>query len=504
MSSARFKIRNLTTAGAWSAFDDAGFDCAPSDVLEVQLEDTPALDINTTVFTWTSKSDGRTDPVFDPVSGTAATPTSAVEITMPNERGTWALTCRTNGGEAVLDSNGRADLTVNTKVRFVAVRTANLDLRHPLDGERSEYQPGAGYAVSLQELMDAVDPLGILSAVIADAAILLDTATPEASLPNAVLGRALSATLELVRSAGVVLGVRRVDEPVDSALTVMQMIADGVGAGVANYGASLLARVKGATALQDAGALDISLTNVGAGTEASALAVRLRTAGGALAAALKLTPGVTSFYDSGVLAALFTHPDATAPSFVMQKRSGTGAAAPQTFTVRARQGRDASGGTNSTGDHFALRSGLVGTGGADGSAGSLILGTGDTDRITIDDSASTIAMTADVVSMTGIRSALVGELTYDASVSLGFFSEHVEITITGDITFTDGPGLSGTLFWVHAYRDAVVAPVITWPVAFLFATSQGVISATNSTWTHWHFYVDMNGAVHCLQRTTNE
>ena len=156
MSDAKFKARNITTAGAWSLFADAGFDAAAGDVIEVQLEDTPASDIWQTVFSCILRSDGRALPVFTPSTGIAATPTSAVRFTMPAaEWGTWSIQCQTNGGESVL-VNGANDFTVNTKVRFFAVRTANFDLRHPLDDESTEYTPN-GPAVAIQEMMDAVD-----------------------------------------------------------------------------------------------------------------------------------------------------------------------------------------------------------------------------------------------------------------------------------------------------------------------------------------------------------
>lgn len=476
-----------------------GYDADHDEVLELQLESTSVTNGTRVVFSVVTTSKDAPAPVLDPPSGIPATPTGIVTCTMPAAGAhTWELQCQVDEGRNAL---GRID-SAYTKKRAIAIRTPNLGLRKWLPAETVQYA-ARSWSDEQNALVDALDELGLIIDALG-APFILDTDTPVDLVPNGILGRALTATLEFVRSAGLPLSVRRVDEAVDHSIDVLRLVVDATTAGVAGYGATLLARVKGASAVQDAGSIDFQLTNVGAGTEASAVAMRLRKAGGALAAALKVAPGVTSFFDDGVLTALFTHPDTTAPSLVLQKRSGTGAAAPQTFTVRARQGRDVAGGTNNTGDHFALRSGLVGTGGADGSAGSLILGTGDDDRISLDGSSSTITMSANVVAMNGIRAVSVDELSYDASVALGFFKEHSEITITGDITFTDGPGLSGVEFWVHVYRDAVVAPVITWPVAFLFATGQGAISATNNRWTHWHFYVDMGGTVHCLQRTTSE
>ena len=153
-STARFKIRNLTTAGAWSPSTDGGFDCDDGDELELQLEDSPALDIWITTFSCTDKSNGRSAPTFDPVSGTATTPTTGVSMTMPGtERGTWAIQCMVNGGGDGSDE----EAAQYTFTRYVAVRTANLDLRHPLAGETTQYVDPGGWAVALQELLDAVD-----------------------------------------------------------------------------------------------------------------------------------------------------------------------------------------------------------------------------------------------------------------------------------------------------------------------------------------------------------
>jgi len=159
MTTAAFKARNLTTSGAWSLFADKGFDAAPGDVIELQLEGTPASDIWITVFSCVGRSKDRSAPVFTPSTGIAATPTSTVTFTMPaGERGTWAIQCQTNNGE-IVDVNGEPDATVNTRVRYFAARTENFDLRHPLPAETVEYEPD-GWAVALQELIDVIDVNG--------------------------------------------------------------------------------------------------------------------------------------------------------------------------------------------------------------------------------------------------------------------------------------------------------------------------------------------------------
>lgn len=156
MSTARFQLRNQTTNGSWSPFDDGDFEAAAGDVIEAKLEDTPALDIWQTVFSCIDRSAERDEPDFDPVDGIAATPTSIVEIALPSAQvGTWETQCQVNGGVAVTDAGGRPDGTVNTKTRMIVVRTANLDLRHPLAGDLAKDPEHA--AVALQEMIDAVD-----------------------------------------------------------------------------------------------------------------------------------------------------------------------------------------------------------------------------------------------------------------------------------------------------------------------------------------------------------
>lgn len=211
VSGARFRLRNITQGGPWSPFADGGFIADAGDVIEAQLEDTPALDIHLTIFTDEDRSDGRSVVAFSPVNGVADPPTGSVFFTLPmSEWGTWAIQCQTNGGAVVLDAAGRPDTTVHTKTRFVAVLTPTLGFRHPLAAETTHFTPGApaggaigrGVAVALQEMLDAVDAANGGAGVPATAPFVLDTSTPLGSLPNAVLVRALAATLAFLRSGG--------------------------------------------------------------------------------------------------------------------------------------------------------------------------------------------------------------------------------------------------------------------------------------------------------------
>lgn len=155
MSNAAFRARNVTQNGAWSNFSDGGFDADSGDVIEVQLEASPALDVWLTEFSCVDRSNGRSVPVFDPSTGIASVPTAAVQLTLPaDEHGTWAIQCQVNGGPQGPD--GRPDPAF-TKERYIAVRTPELGLRHMLAAETIQYLAAGGWAVAIQELLDAVD-----------------------------------------------------------------------------------------------------------------------------------------------------------------------------------------------------------------------------------------------------------------------------------------------------------------------------------------------------------
>lgn len=236
MSSARFKIRNQTTNGAWSPFSDEGFDCAPGDVLELQLEDTPALDISLTIFSDVDHSTGRSAIVLSPVTGEAATPTSIVTATMPNEYGSWQIQCQVNGGVDVLDSAGRPDATVNTKSRIVAIRTAVLQLRHPLAVELTAEEPydPARIAGTIQEAIDALEAGAGAGGASSAAHYLVDALA--AINTNDVPIRALASAL------GFVLALASDSATAD----VLDVCRDTVGNGANGDGARLRLRISNA------------------------------------------------------------------------------------------------------------------------------------------------------------------------------------------------------------------------------------------------------------------
>ena len=177
MSGAKFKIRNITTGGAWSLFADGGFDVSNSDVFEIQLEDLPALDVQSLTVSVVVTSKDADDLDFPGASATTyspASPTSAFQVTAPASGAhSWLLRAQTNGGAAVAGVDGKPDWTVNTKERIVAIRTPNANLRKGVIAETGQYSPGGGWMDAQNELVDEVDAaLGtILSAVQAVAVV---------------------------------------------------------------------------------------------------------------------------------------------------------------------------------------------------------------------------------------------------------------------------------------------------------------------------------------------
>lgn len=156
-TNAAFKIRNVTSGGAWSAFSDRGFDCDHGDELEVQLENQPALDVRTGVFSSVGSSKDAPDLTYSS-SGVLATAASTITITVPAASpgmtaDSWIVRSQTNGGEAVL-VNGRNDWTVNTAERMICVRSGGL--RKIIATERDQYSESGGWADAQNEVIEVV------------------------------------------------------------------------------------------------------------------------------------------------------------------------------------------------------------------------------------------------------------------------------------------------------------------------------------------------------------
>jgi hypothetical protein len=155
MSTARFKIRNITTGGAWSAFAAGGFDASEDDVLEVQLEDQPALDVYACAYATTVASKAAPALSFA-TSGIPTTPAAALRITVPSLSGaaaSWRVTCTTNNGASVAGPGGRPDFTANQKARIVSVRAGGR--RKIVVGESTEYDPVFGWTAAQNDDVDA-------------------------------------------------------------------------------------------------------------------------------------------------------------------------------------------------------------------------------------------------------------------------------------------------------------------------------------------------------------
>lgn len=177
------------------------------------------------------------------------------------------------------------------------------DDQHGERGGDTLHSPATEFANGFMSSADKVKLDAIGEGGAGTARYWVDTAVADAAIPNAVTTRAMTAKLELVGTACVPLGVRRIDEAATTTIDVLELVADASGAGLAGYGSAVLARVKGAAALQDAVRVAVALTNVGAGSEASEVSIATRTGGAALRKTFTATPaGVRLAYEGGVYA----------------------------------------------------------------------------------------------------------------------------------------------------------------------------------------------------------
>lgn len=158
-ASAKFKIRNVTANGPWSPFADGGFDASAGDVLELQLEDSPALDVRSCTYSFVVGSKGAAAPAFAS-GGVATPPTAAVQVTLPAGVHSYKLRATTNGGETVTGVDGKPDYSHNLKERIVAVRSAQAALRKGLATETTEYSASGGWMDAQNEMVDAIEAVG--------------------------------------------------------------------------------------------------------------------------------------------------------------------------------------------------------------------------------------------------------------------------------------------------------------------------------------------------------
>lgn len=130
---------------------DHGYDATNGEVLELQIEASPALDINKVVFTISQDTKNAPATVFSPVSGQAATPTGIVTLTMPASGAhSYMIRCVGNSGA---DLSGK-QIPEWTRERIVVIRSA-ASLRKILPAEIVEYDPIRGWTSAQNDDVDA-------------------------------------------------------------------------------------------------------------------------------------------------------------------------------------------------------------------------------------------------------------------------------------------------------------------------------------------------------------
>lgn len=149
MANAKFKI-----SGSLSI--EGGYDATHDEVLELQLEDQPPVDVFKCQYTIGQFTPDAPTPTFGSPMGIASPVGSIVELTMPGSGiHLYELTCTVNNGK---DAEGkpRADYVSS---RIVAIRS-DQGLRKILAGETTEYDANQGWATAVNEIVEEIDTLG--------------------------------------------------------------------------------------------------------------------------------------------------------------------------------------------------------------------------------------------------------------------------------------------------------------------------------------------------------
>ena len=251
-SGADFKVRNMTTGGAWSPLSDGGFDCAAGDVLELQLEASPALDVRTCIYSTVAASKGASALALAG-DGVASPPAATVQVTVPAGVHSWMVRCQVNGGESVLDRTGRPDFGINTRQRVVAVRSAQA-LRKGLASETTEYSQTGGWMDAQNEEVDAIATLGGGGGGGGLTLTTVKTAYSEATIGELVRVDASAGDLTIVAPtaighAGEQWGVLRVEGTLPSAHVVTISADDGIN----EEGSRILTESRTCTVMRSSG-----------------------------------------------------------------------------------------------------------------------------------------------------------------------------------------------------------------------------------------------------------
>ncbi len=143
MTTAKFTIEG-------AASTPPGYDTIVSQVLTLQLEDLPALDVWSVVFEVTQTSRDAPALVFSPVDGRPTTPGGTVDVTMPGSGvHSYVIKCTINGGA---NASGTV-VAAYTYSRLIAIKTIS-GLRKIVPAERTEYDETNGWAGTQNDMVD--------------------------------------------------------------------------------------------------------------------------------------------------------------------------------------------------------------------------------------------------------------------------------------------------------------------------------------------------------------
>lgn len=147
-TNANFKINASLQA-------DGGFDATTSQVLTLQLEASPGLDIQSVTYSVVSFS--KNAPTLTFSNPSPSPPTTAITVTMPGTAGhSWMIRAVINGG---VDQNGEV-VAEYTRARIVTIRSNGR--RKIVPSERTEYDPTFGWTEAFNESMgDILGPTSV-------------------------------------------------------------------------------------------------------------------------------------------------------------------------------------------------------------------------------------------------------------------------------------------------------------------------------------------------------
>lgn len=271
MAVADFKIQTSVQA-------DRGYDATTSEAITLQLENTPAIDVNRVVFSVIAQSKDAPDLTLSPVSGQPTTPTGTVTFTMPASGfHSYMIQCEVNNGRRSTDRGLVVDAGY-TKKRLLAIRGSVTDLRKTVPRERDEYEAD-GWSPALNELMEAQET-GSVGGVDPSEAILTNGAAP--SITGAVDVTALASTLAVASTTVQPITVR-LNPSTNS--TILDVFSLRRSTSHASFGATGIGARMGVELEDSAGNIDTAGTltwdylDATSASEGARFLVRLQVAG---------------------------------------------------------------------------------------------------------------------------------------------------------------------------------------------------------------------------------